>query len=85
MNGYTAPKRPPKTTFKEELRKNNAMGMDIILHGLPDPVRNKVGKCTSTKEIWNMIQNLYTKGFFHQKHEANQNESSNTKNNNIHS
>jgi hypothetical protein len=29
--------------------------------GLPDPVREKVGKCSSTKEIWDKIHNLYSK------------------------
>ena len=41
MNGYIAPKRPPKPAAKKELRKNNAMAMDTILDGLHDPVKSK--------------------------------------------
>ena len=35
--------------------KINAMEMDIILHGLFDPMKEKVGKCTSGKGIWNNV------------------------------
>ena len=43
-------KRRQKIVAKE-LRMNNAMEMDIILHGLFDPVKDKIEKCTSTKEL----------------------------------
>ena len=73
---YTAPKTLPKTTTKKDLRKNNAMAMDIILHGLFDPMKEKFGKCTLAKEIQDKLQNLYTKGYLHKEHEDNQNERS---------
>ena len=56
------------------------MAMDIILHGFFDPMKDKVGKCTSTKELWENLWNLYTKGYLPKKHEENQNEMSNTRN-----
>jgi hypothetical protein len=33
--------------------------MDFIWEGLPDPVREKVGKCSSTKEIWDKLHDIY--------------------------
>jgi len=35
--------------------------MDFIWEGFPDPVREKVGKCSSTKELWDKLHNLYSK------------------------
>jgi hypothetical protein len=29
-----------------------SIAMDFIWEGLPNPVREKVGKCSSTKELW---------------------------------
>jgi hypothetical protein len=33
--------------------------MDSILDGLSDSVKVKVGKCSSTKELWDKLYNLY--------------------------
>jgi hypothetical protein len=33
--------------------------MDLILEGFPDWVKEKVGKCSSNKELWDKIHNLY--------------------------
>ena len=41
------------------------MEMDIILHAMSDPVKDKVAKCTSDKELWYKLQKLYTKGSLH--------------------
>ena len=78
-NGYIAPKIIQKIASKKDLRKNNAMEMDIILHGLYDHAKDNVGKCTLAKELRDKLQNLYTKRSLHQEHEDNQNERSNTK------
>jgi hypothetical protein len=34
--------------------------MDVILEGLYDPVKDKVSKCSSAKEIWDMLHNIYS-------------------------
>jgi hypothetical protein len=34
--------------------------MDFICEGLPNPVREKVGKCSSTKEIWDKLHDIYS-------------------------
>ena len=36
--------------------------MDFILEILSDPVKDKVGKCSSTKYLWDKLHNLYSKG-----------------------
>jgi hypothetical protein len=33
--------------------------MDFILEGLPDSVKEKVGKCSSAKELWDKLHNIY--------------------------
>jgi len=33
--------------------------MDFILEGLYDLVKDKVGKCSSTKEIWDKLHDIY--------------------------
>ena len=56
------------------------MEMDIILHGLFYPMKDKVGKCTSDKKLQDKLQKIPTKGSLHQVHEENQNERSNIEN-----
>ena len=47
--GYDNSKRE-KTAAKKELKKNiNKIAMDFIQEGLPNTVREKVGKCSSAK------------------------------------
>jgi hypothetical protein len=41
------------------LKKNKKIAMDFIWEGLPDPVREKVGKCSSAKEIWDKLHDIY--------------------------
>jgi hypothetical protein len=61
VTGYTTSKKPLKTTAKKELKRNNKIAMDSILDGLHDSVKVKVGQCSSTKEIWDKLHNLYFK------------------------
>jgi hypothetical protein len=34
--------------------------MDFIWEGLPNPVREKVGKCSSAREIWDELHDIYS-------------------------
>jgi hypothetical protein len=43
------------------LKRNKKIAMDFILEGLPNSVKDKVGKCSSTKELWDKIHNIYFK------------------------
>jgi hypothetical protein len=49
-----------KIAAKKELKKNNKISMDFISEGLPNPVREKVGKCSSTKELWGKLHDIYS-------------------------
>jgi hypothetical protein len=59
VTGYDSSKRE-KTAAKKELRKNNKIAMDFIWEGLPNPVREKVGKCSSAKELWDKLHDIYS-------------------------
>jgi hypothetical protein len=59
VTGYNATKKA-KTATKKELKKNKKIAMDFIWEGLPNPVREKVGKCSSAKELWDKLHNIYS-------------------------
>jgi hypothetical protein len=42
------------------LKKNNKITMDFFWKGLPNPVREKVGKCSLAKELWDKLHNVYS-------------------------
>jgi hypothetical protein len=42
------------------LKKNNKIAMDFISEELPNLVREKVGKCSTTKEIWDKLHGIYS-------------------------
>ena len=58
VTGYDSSKRA-KTATKKELKKNNKIAMDFIWEELPNPVREKVGKCLSSKELRDKLHNVY--------------------------
>ena len=49
-----------KTVAKKELRKNKKIAMDFIWEGLPNLVREKVGKFSSAKEFWGKLHDIYS-------------------------
>jgi hypothetical protein len=59
VTGYDISKRE-KTTAKKEMKKNAKIKMDFIWEGLPKLVREKVGKCSSTKELWDKLHEIYS-------------------------
>jgi hypothetical protein len=59
VTGYNGTKKL-KTIAKKELKKNQKIAMDFILDGLYDLVKDKVGKCSSIKEIWDKLHNIYS-------------------------
>ena len=58
VNGYVPPNKVKSTTQKEA-RRYNSKAKEIILDGLPDPVKERVGKCISAKELWDKLKDLY--------------------------
>jgi hypothetical protein len=59
-SGYNALKKQ-KTATQKEAKRNNKLTIDIILDGLTDLVKCKVGSCASTKELWDKLQDLYAR------------------------
>jgi len=49
-----------KTVAKKILKKNNKIAMEFIWEGLPNLVRENVGKCSSTKELWDKLHDIYS-------------------------
>jgi hypothetical protein len=58
MTGYNATKKS-KTKANKELNKNTKKYIDFICEGLPDLVREKVGKFSSDKELWDKLHDIY--------------------------
>jgi hypothetical protein len=48
-----------KTATKKELNKNKKIEMDFIWEGLPNLIREKVGKFSSAKELWDKLHDIY--------------------------
>jgi hypothetical protein len=58
VSGYNATKKP-KNVAKKELKRNKKITLDFILEGFLDSIKNKVGQCSSAKELWDKLHNLY--------------------------
>ena len=56
---YMIPKRV-RTTSQKKSKKNNSREMEAILDGLPQPIKEKLGKCISSKELWVKLEKLYS-------------------------
>ena len=59
LTRYTPPKKV-KTATQKEAKKNNSMAMEAILKGLKDIQNKKIGKCSSAKELWLILEQLYS-------------------------
>ena len=49
-----------KSTTLKEARSYNSKAKEIILDGLLDRVKGRVGQCVSGKEIWDKLKDLYS-------------------------
>jgi hypothetical protein len=58
VTGYDSSKRE-KTATKKELKKNNKRAMNFIWEGLPNTVRENVGKCSPVEELWDKLHDIY--------------------------
>ena len=59
INDYIPLKRI-RTLAQKKSKKSNSMAMDTILDGLPDDVKENIGECNSSKELWDKIKDLYS-------------------------
>ena len=50
------------SSMDEESKEYNAKAVKAILNGLPNSVKNNLGKCSSAKDIWDKLHDLHSKG-----------------------
>jgi hypothetical protein len=63
VTGYTPSKTPPTNVAAKEASENNTIAMNDILSGLLDSKKVKMAQCTLVKELWDKLQDLYTKEY----------------------
>jgi hypothetical protein len=59
VDGYKEPAVPPTNDNRRKLSLNNSKAKNALLNGLFDSVCVKVMHCSSTKEIWEKLHNIY--------------------------
>jgi hypothetical protein len=77
ITDYFPPNRV-RTPAKKKAKKIKSMAMNTILDGLPDDIKEKIGKCNSAKELWEKSKYLYS---YEKSNEAFQSEQSSVYNN----
>ena len=60
MITYYFPPKRIRTPAQKKSKKSNSMAMASILDGLPDDVKENIGECNSSKELWDKIKYLYS-------------------------
>jgi hypothetical protein len=58
VKGYTGTKKPPNIATKKKLKRSNKIEMDFIMEVLCNSTKDKVVKCSSSKEIWDKLHNI---------------------------
>lgn len=48
--------------MEDESKEFNARATKAILSGLPNPIKATIEKYSSTKELWENLQDLHSKG-----------------------
>ena len=56
---YFPPNRV-RTPAQKKSKTSNSMEMNTILDGLPDDIKENIGKCNSKKELWEKLKDLYS-------------------------
>ena len=59
ISDYIPPRRI-RTTSQKESKQNNSREMEAIFDGFPQPIKEKIGPCLSTKDIWVKLEKLYS-------------------------
>ena len=59
VNTYDIPTNPPTDGQAVKLYEENSKAMNAILSGLTETLFVKVIHCETTKEIWDMLRNIY--------------------------
>jgi hypothetical protein len=59
IGGYVSLKNKSKFAAQREGKKNDALALKTILSGLPSPIKESMGQCTSTKDLWLKLEETY--------------------------
>src|ERR1700722_14637864 len=57
IGGYVPLKN--KSKFAAQRKKNDALALNTILSGLSSPIKESMGQCTSTKDLWLKLEETY--------------------------
>jgi hypothetical protein len=57
IGGYVPLKN--KSKFVAQRKKNDALALKTILSGLSSPIKESMGQCTSTKDLWLKLEETY--------------------------
>jgi hypothetical protein len=52
IGGYVPLKNKSKFAAQREGKKNDALALKTILSGISSPIKEIMGQCTSTKDLW---------------------------------
>ena len=55
-----SPPNGVRNPSQKKAKKSNSMEINTILEGLLDHVKEKIGQCVSSKELWDKIKDLYS-------------------------
>ena len=59
IGGSILLKNNSKFATQREGKKNDALALKTILSGLSSPVKESMGQCTSTKDLWLNLEETY--------------------------
>jgi hypothetical protein len=61
IGGSVPLKNKSKFAAQREGKKNDALALKTILSGLSSPIKESMGQCTSTKDLWLKLEETYQK------------------------
>jgi hypothetical protein len=61
IGGSVPLKNKSKFVAQREGKKNDALALKTILSGLSSPIKESMGQCTSTKDLWLKLEETYQK------------------------
>jgi hypothetical protein len=59
IGGSVPLKNKSKFVAQREGKKNDALALKTILSGLSSPIKESMGQCTSTKDLWLKLEETY--------------------------
>jgi hypothetical protein len=59
IGGSISLKNNSKFATQREGKKNDALSLKTILSGLSSPIKESMGQCTSTKDLWLKLEETY--------------------------